>query len=474
MSLLRWNLAKVSCVSTHPLPTIEGVPKYTVITSKIKQAGSRKQIKPGGGPKSKRNKRSTFTEQTNTLTMLTLGRKRGGYLDALLLLACLLLLAAAARSACCYCYAVAASSYCWLIKSVLWYQCCCCSAYTLLADTCDTDAAAVLLLNCSHPGNTTSQSLRADSTRQSCLRSREEISHSSVSSMPTCGPSCNNCGQLEGCKSTQESTGRACHSCHAGMQAKTLKFQSRSTQASQIRPWAICHMIDDLHWKSEVEFEFACHDIGTKIQVENKLNATNLTARFVRVNVCKWDWNRSRDWNRNSSAYACKFDFDSHSKSRRNSNDSPQLLSPESAPSRRPRQDVTALRAQQLPFWSYFLHTASGRPRQDSRMEDGRPNGGLTPPWAHQQSPDLPPGPPSSEHQILKVKVIWRPVIFLRYFHRPKIENLSGSKIFDPSQEDYLLISRNSNSELIAKRWRITVPAPGPVRVSPLWQPRWA
>ena len=171
---------------------------------------------------------------------------------------------------------------------------------------------------------------------------------------------------------------------------------------------------------------------------------------------------------------ACNFDFDSHSKTRSNSNDSPQLLSPESAPSRRPRQDVTALRAQRLPFWSYFLHTASGRPRQDSRMEDGRPNGGLTPPWTHQQSPDLPPGPPSSEHQILKVKVIWRPVIFIRQFHRPKIENLSGSKIFDPSQEGYLLISRISNSELIAKRWRSTVPAPGPVRVSPLWQPRWA
>ena len=180
--------------------------------------------------------------------------------------------------------------------------------------------------------------------------------------------------------------------------------------------------------------------------------------------------------------HACKFDFDSRSKSGRKSNDLPQLLSPESAPSRRPRQDVTALRAQQLPFWSYFLHTASGRPRQDSRMEDGRPNGGLTPPWAHQQSPDLPPGPPSSEHQILKVKVIVNSGVEnirdMKFWHvnftvrKPSICPIF--MIFDPSQEGYLLISRISNSELVAKRWRSTVPAPGPVRVSPLWQPRWA
>ena len=174
---------------------------------------------------------------------------------------------------------------------VLVIQCCCCSAYTVLADTCDTNAAA-LLLNRSHPGNTTSQSLLVlltGSTRHCCLRSQEgdqplqRLQHAKL----PCAPSCNKCGRLNDAnlpRNQQKSM-----SLMPCRHASTLKVQKHSIQASHTRPWANRM---PCYWQSaliEVEFELACHDIGIKTDMPQSWQSDLWESMFESENETKME-----------------------------------------------------------------------------------------------------------------------------------------------------------------------------------------
>ena len=269
---------------------------------------------------------------------------------------------------------------------------------------------------------------------------------------------------------------------HASTRHSKLK-STANRQVTQGHEQSTRHIIDNLLCNFEVELELACHNF---IKLESKL-------KFERHNVgdqiCESQCLKVRLKSRWRLRLNCMHTvlcstnlISIQIQGQEGAATTHQDWTPEFAPSRRPGRALWLCGPSSCPSRSYFLHTASGRPLQGSRIEDGRPNGGLTPPRAHQQSHVLPPGLPSSEHQILKLKEIVnlgveniRDLKFWHVFFTVRKSRMCPILIiFDPSQEGYLLISIISNSELIAKRWRSTVPAPGPVRVSPMWQPRWA
>ena len=355
--------------------------------------------------------------------------------------------------------------------------CCCCSAYMLLADTFDTNAAA-LLLNRSHPRNTTSQSLQAASIRQRCLRSLEEISHSSISSMssclalpPTTIVASFNDANLPWTQQEVHVTQATCR--HASRQHSTFKNTANRQVTQGHKQSAIYLTICIAHLK--LHFEFACQEPISNF----KLHWNALTLTFEFETDC-WKM-RLKSKSRltlklNLLANLISIQIKSQARTT-HQNWTPDPLRAGGQAGRHgsagPAVAHPGLTSSTLP---------PGVPGRAHAFEDGHPNGGLTPPRAHQQSHVLPPGPPSSELQILKVKEIVNlgveNIRDLKCWHvilpSGKSRICPNLMIFDPSQEVYLLISRISISELIAKRWRSTVPAPGPVRVSPMWQPRWA